>query len=574
MADERIQLTLSSKADVSAITKAQTATKDFGRASKDAIGGVSTAVSQLTAKFNNEFTVAVGGGINILNELIKGGLWGVLGAVANQAIGYIITKFKEAEDRARAFADILRAEVVEGMSAVVSKVADLKAAISDADKDLDTFIKNSNGKISAQAKYDVARLHVEALQQVTDGMTESAKKVVEANEAYQAGMIKAEAAVEAVNAEYKAISDRKYELEGQVAVATENLRLATEKQAEYAETYSKRLGEHSELQYRASRTVEEMVAEGKSETAAIKEQMKWKLKLAEFEKENASLLEGRKKAEESVRVASDALKDAQDLQAVMSQRLIEVGDRVSIAEQELHAADVELARKRGEAARKLALETEARAEREEIAALDAEQHLKWQDEIFKRTKKDQEMRDELIQRLNELMEDGVEDEEMAHELNVKMNEIRERRIKASEELAKQEEDSAKDKGEKLTSKTASMTVSLSNSATQDIGDQVEKKGGFKNWQRQLRQQMRDGRDEKNNMRIDQAKMTKALKGEMPQAEAEQWMKYAKARYTPDQMKELGKLAMNKELLSKSEQQKQMKWIQQMATEISKALQVR
>lgn len=76
------------------------------------------------------------------------------------------------------------------------------------------------------------------------------------------------------------------------------------------------------------------------------------------------------------------------------------------------------------------------------------------------------------------------------------------------------------------------------------------------------------------MKIDQAKMTKALKGEMPEEEAKQWMEYAKKKYTPDQMKELGQLAMNKELLSKKEQQDQKKAIMQMAQEIAKSLTIK
>ena len=572
MADEKIQLTLSSKADLSGISSAQKATKDFGRSSKDAIDGMANSVSSLTAKFDNGLTKAVGGSVSILQEMVKGGIWGVMGAVINQTLSFAIEKFKEAEDRAKAFADILRAEVVEGMSAVGLKVADLKAAISDADKDLDAFIKNSNGQISAQAKYEVARLHVEALQQVTDGMTESAKKVVEANEAYQAGMINANAAVDAAAAEYKAISDRKYELEGQVAAATENLRLATEKQAEYAETYSKRLGEHSELQYRASRTVEEMVAEGKSETAAIKEQMKWKLKLAEFEKENASLLEGRKKVDEGVKAASAALKDAQDRQVETVRRLSDAGDRLGLAKVTRTGAELELSAKLKQAqaavdAERAASEQAAEAEIGKIAAELAEEHII---EVCTKARVDQRYYIELF---NDALEAGLTEEEAYVELQKELNGEIEARTEAEKKATEEAKKVAEGKGEKPASH-ASMTVSLDAGASSDIGDQVEKKGGFKNWQRQLRQQMRAGRDEKNNMRIDQAKMTKALKGEMPQAEAEQWMKYAKARYTPDQMKELGKLAMNKELLSKSEKQKQMRWIQQMATEISKALQVR
>lgn len=98
-----------------------------------------------------------------------------------------------------------------------------------------------------------------------------------------------------------------------------------------------------------------------------------------------------------------------------------------------------------------------------------------------------------------------------------------------------------------------MVVSLSSSNMGDLGDKVEEHLSFKDWQKKNREEQRKVRDAKNNMKIDQAKMTKALKGEMPKAEADAWMQYAKQKYTPDQMKELGKLAMNSELLSKREQ---------------------
>ena len=119
-----------------------------------------------------------------------------------------------------------------------------------------------------------------------------------------------------------------------------------------------------------------------------------------------------------------------------------------------------------------------------------------------------------------------------------------------------------------------MTVTLSSGGMNDIGAAVEKKLSFKEWQHKMRDEQRKGRDEKNNMRIDQAKMTKALKGEMPKAEAEAWMQYAKQKYTPDQMRELGKLAMNAELLSKSEQKRQLKSIENMARQIKEALAVK
>lgn len=119
-----------------------------------------------------------------------------------------------------------------------------------------------------------------------------------------------------------------------------------------------------------------------------------------------------------------------------------------------------------------------------------------------------------------------------------------------------------------------MVVSLSTSNMGDLSDKVEDTLSFKDWQRKNRDEQRKARDAKNNMKIDQAKMTKALKGEMPEEEAKQWMEYAKKKYTPDQMKELGKLAMNKQLLSKTENKRQLKAVEQMAETIKKALAIK
>ena len=51
------------------------------------------------------------------------------------------------------------------------------------------------------------------------------------------------------------------------------------------------------------------------------------------------------------------------------------------------------------------------------------------------------------------------------------------------------------------------------------------------------------------MKQDMPAMTKALKGEMPQAQAEAWIKYAKQKYTPDQMTELANMARKTQLMS-------------------------
>ena len=168
------------------------------------------------------------------------------------------------------------------------------------------------------------------------------------------------------------------------------------------------------------------------------------------------------------------------------------------------------------------------------------------------------------------MDSGVTEAEAYAELQKKLNEELKKRKEAEEKATKASEEAASDTGDNK-GKKKEIAVTLSANMMGDIGEKVEEKLSFKDWQEKMRNEQRKVRDEKNNMKIDQAKMTKALKGEMPEEEAKQWMEYAKRKYTPDQMRELGKLAMNKELLSKSEQKRQLSAVEKMAKEIATAL---
>lgn len=572
MSEAKVQITLGTRADVSGINSLNKSLKRFGNDNRDAIGGLTLSVKALASSIDGPLAGAVGGMSSILSELVRGGVWGVLGSVANLVVGKIVDLWKEAKARAEEYANFMRAQVVESLAGVEAGVKSLAAAIADADKDVDAFVAAANGSITAKAKYDVARLHVEALQQVTDGMTDAAKGVIAANEAYEAGMVKARAEVDLALTACQAYRKRQDEIRGQVSAAEENLAAAVAEQARLEEMNHGMVVEHGVLVSKANRTVEGMVEAGWSMRAAIEAQTKSVHALNEFEKSHKDRLEQMKKATEAVATARDAVASALKAQEEVGKKVERAGEREALARAMLEAADLELAEKQrvASAVRQKEIDAAAaKAEAEEISALESERQLEWQERIYKKIKSDTELRGELINRLNELMEDGCEDEEIAHELNEKMREVRERRLKAEEDMAKDAE--GEGEGKKGKPPSGGTTVSFDMGR---LGDTVEKKMSFKDWQKKLREEQRRGRDERNNTRIDQAKMTKALKGEMPKAEAQAWMDYARQKYTPDQMRELGKLAMNSELLSKAEQKRQLKRIEQMATTLERALAVR
>lgn len=574
MADERVQINLSTRADVSGLSDMQKASKAFGRENKDALNGVAKSVITLSGAFSGELSGAIGMAANVITDFARAGVWGLIGSLANIAVGELVEKFKEMKQRAEDCAEYLNSKFSETITGVNAKIKGLSVAIADADRDVDNFIKAANGKITADAKHEIATLHVEALQKITDDMTDAARGCVRAQEAYEAGMVNANAAVEKERTAHLAYVDRRHAINEQVIAAQANVEAAIAKEAETNERYSSVVGDQTTLRLRAMQAEEDMQ---KGFKGAYDRYVRWTAELAKYEKENADKLKQMKDASEAVSVARKALADAEKASEANERKLMETKDRLQLAEKNLEATELELAEKNRIAAKIRQKEIDAaaaKAEAEEISALESERQLEWQERIFKKIKNDGEMCDELINRLNELMDDGCEDAEIAHELNEKMREVRERRLKAEEDLAKDAEDEHKGEGEGGKPGKGGMTVTLSSGGMNGVGDAVEKKLSFKDWQRKMRDEQRKGRDEKNNMRIDQAKMTKALKGEMPKAEAEAWMQYAKQKYTPDQMRELGKLAMNAELLSKAEQKRQLKSIESMAKAIKDALAVK
>ena len=556
MAEAKVQISLGTRADVSGVNATSNAFKKLANDNKDAIGGLTLSVKALASSVDGPLGGAIGGMSSILAEIVRGGLWGALGAVANMAVGKVIELWKEAKARAEEYANFMRAQVVEAMTGVEAKVKSLSAAVADADKDVDAFIKSANGNITAQAKYDIARLHVEALQQVTDGMTEAAKGVIAANEAYEAGIIKAQAEVDSAVVAYKAYRDRQEAVRAQVSQAEENLAAAVAEKARLEEMNHEVVYEHGVLVAKANQTVEDMVNEGWNYRAAVKEQTKNVHMLNEFEKTHKDRLEQMKKAEESVTNARNAVSTALKAQEEIGKKLEKAGEQEVLARKNLEATELELAEKNRIAASIRQKEIDAaaaKAEADEIAAIESERQLEWQEKIYKTIKNDTEMRGELINRLNELMADGCEDEEIAHELNEKMREVRERRLKAEEDLAKDAEDEHKGEDRKSSkndvSAHSSMSVSLDDKSTTEGASKIDKKANFREWKHQQRDEARKMRDQKGNIKQDFAAMTKYLKRDMDPIEDKKFKEYLAGKYTEIQMSELANRARRGQLMS-------------------------
>lgn len=434
MADERIQVTLSSRADLSGFAAYQAAAKGFGRENKDMFDGLTKSVAGLSASFKNDFTVAVSGAAGILGEFVRGGLWGLLGAVANQAVGYVVDRFKEAKERAQEFANVLMAEVVAGMEGVNAAVKGLAAEIGKANKDVDDFIKTSNGKIAARAKYDVARLHVETLQKMTDGMSDAAKGVVLADEALKAGLVRQTAAVEAAAAEVKALNGRKAALAAQAEQAEANLAAAQKARAEFEETYSRRLGDHSMLQYLAGRTVEQLVAEGMSLGKAYKEHERATRRLREFEEKEKTLIEKRGVVVQGVADAEKALADATGERAKLSARIKDAEGRRAAAELELEAANLDLSARKRQAEAALEAENAAAKKRADDEYYRAEL-AKTEGRIMRVCNANRVESAKYLALFNRFVDEGADEEDAFVKLQKELNRELGERAKAEKDAA-------------------------------------------------------------------------------------------------------------------------------------------
>ena len=128
-------------------------------------------------------------------------------AAATAALGFIITKFNEAKEAAAKFADICRTEIVDGMKSITSGFKDVSTDIANAKSEAKDMLAVLNGAIASEARTKVQELHIQTLQQITDGMSEAGKNAILANEAYQAAIIKNTAAIEQAEAANKQATD-------------------------------------------------------------------------------------------------------------------------------------------------------------------------------------------------------------------------------------------------------------------------------------------------------------------------------------------------------------------------------
>ena len=72
----------------------------------------------------------------------------------------------------------------DSFTAISDQLKTTKQEMAEATKEADAMLQALNGKVADSSKVQIAQLHVETLQKMTDATSEASKKAIEAQEAY------------------------------------------------------------------------------------------------------------------------------------------------------------------------------------------------------------------------------------------------------------------------------------------------------------------------------------------------------------------------------------------------------
>ena len=506
--------------------KAQDATKKLGNDVKDAASIGQNAFTGLADVVGGKTAGAFNALAGSMNAFATGGIFGVVASLGKMAFDAVSESIRRAEENVVRLYDYIASMTPKMADSLTTGTANVSKAVSEAEANVQKLIAASNGKISGTVQNNVARLNVEGLQKVTDGMSEATKKAIAAQTAYNVKMEQMNGEVEKASAAltiWRQASEQLTARNDEINSQMEKLRVEEAALAQRHNAHLANLLNYEQQSDEGKRALDENgkeIAQERQRLDKLRAQLeeasnKNKEQIIEFEKKEFEA--------QNALTAAEHNRTAAELQYT----------------NELHA--------RAEQERKAAMTAQRKADAADLDFALMEERDKWEDKIVKQLKKQNLQTEErlaLMEVVKQSLEDGLEDAEIEGELRRKWQEL----LAQRNDLVEDENDEAK-KNETTPSSKASMTVALNNAATNDIGESVEEHQNFKEWQKKQREELRKGRNAKNEMKQDLPAMTKALKGEMPKAQADAWVEYAKRKYTPNQMTELANMARRTELMS-------------------------
>lgn len=234
------------------IKKAGKDMKDMGDGAMKVANGIANAMG---GKVNGALKNTIG----IVGEMARGGIWGAMATAASAAIGFVADKLKEARERAKelagAFAELMGGKYKDSFKNISDQLNTTKQDMADATKEADNMLKALNGKVSENAKQNIARLHVEALQKMTDATTEAAKKAVEAQTAFTEQFLKGDAEMERANNELNAANMKRSAALTKYNATSDALEATRAQQEKLESVYKTQIQRRTDLQENLNRLI-------------------------------------------------------------------------------------------------------------------------------------------------------------------------------------------------------------------------------------------------------------------------------------------------------------------------------
>jgi len=341
-----------------AFAKAQADSKAFGRETKDMADIAKNSLREIAGNFG-DVGKAAGAAAGVLQGLAQGGIFGVIASLCQTGMGIVIDYFKKAEEEAKKLGEILMNEVAQGFTKLKEAVTGVKTEVADAQKDIDNLVKTAQGKIDGDVKVETAKLHVETLQKITDGMSEAAKQVILADEALAAQTIKYAGEMDKLAIERKAVNDRQAVLHEAESKALELVTQAESQRASFLENNGALIEKHNALQGKANESIESLLDLGMTQQQAIKYHNDALVALTKFEEEHKDVVANEKSMSETLAKAKEEhAKIVSDL-AKTNEQMKAIDDKYALAKTQDEATTIELTRKKEDAIRAQQAETRA-----------------------------------------------------------------------------------------------------------------------------------------------------------------------------------------------------------------------
>lgn len=580
MAEHKIQLNIGGKYTMGQavsrldgdMKRCQNGVRDFSDAARKTI---STVAGSFGAELNGTLKTTY----NFIGDLARGGLWGALASVANMCFSAIGDYIQEANKKAETFAKVCREEIMDAIGGTMGKFGELSKNMAQAKSDGSEMLAVLNGDVAKSAHAKLHQLHIDTLQQMTDNMTAAGKAVIEANEAYEAAIIKGEAAIKMAENATKTATENLDRARQKREAAETTLAEVTEQRVQLEQTLNAQgdnwLKERESLQSQISEA-ERLYAEGHL-TLAYKQQWQIdaKTRIAELEEEHADALAKYNEALGREKSASDAIATAKREEESAQRQVTLAAQKESEARLNSATAEADAKARLDGANNALKAEEEATAK----AAKAAEDKAYMDGQVAHITKICGERgveAAEYIELFKTCLGNGADETEAYAELQKKLNEELKKRKeaeeKATEEAKRKAEEEAKKndkKNGKDSTATASATITFDPNRVTEGVKEWDGQTSYSKARQEMSNDIKSANQERKRINAEIKPFIDFMKGNYPDEQAEKYMAKLKQDYSPEQLRELQQKALERQMLSKTEQKQQLRYIEKMEQRVEK-----